>query len=59
MVVRLGPVPEVPSDPPTGGNLLSMTAGEARLYWPDVGAVRLRHGRAITLDPGGPSRLST
>jgi hypothetical protein len=28
-----------------------MTAGEARLYWPDVGAVLLRHGREITLDP--------
>jgi len=57
VVVRLGPVPEVPSDPPTSGNLLSMTAGEARLYWPDVGAVLLRHGREITLDPRPESAL--
>ena len=40
-----------PSAPPAGDGLLSMTAGEARLYWPDVGAFLLRHGREITLDP--------
>jgi hypothetical protein len=57
VVVRLGPVPEVPSDPPTRGNLLSMTATEARLYWPDVGAALLRQGREITLEPRPESAL--
>ena len=57
VVVRLGPLPEIPSNPPTSGNLLSVSAGEARLYWPDAGGILLRHGREITLDPRPESAL--
>jgi len=51
VVVRLGHVPGVPSDPPVGDGLLRTNADETCLYWPDVGAILLRHGREITLDP--------
>jgi hypothetical protein len=51
VVVRLGHVPGVPSGPPPGDGLLRTNADETCLYWPDVGAILLRHGREITLDP--------
>ncbi len=59
VVVRLGRVPDVPSPPPAGGHLLSVTDGEARLAWPEVGTILLRRGEEITVDPrpGVPPEL--
>jgi len=51
VVVRLGPVPNVSILPPVGGHLLSLADGEARLAWPEVGAILLRRGEEITIDP--------
>jgi hypothetical protein len=51
VVVGLGHIPGVPSDPAAGDGLLRVSADEACLHWPDVGAVLLRHGREITIDP--------
>lgn len=51
VAVGLGHVPDVPSNSAAGDGLLRVSAGETCLHWPDVGAVLLRHGREITLDP--------
>lgn len=51
VVVRLGHVPGLPHDPPVGDGLLRTSADEVCLYWRNVGAVLLRRGREITLDP--------
>jgi hypothetical protein len=51
VIVRLGDLPSVPSTPPDAIGLLRMSADEAWLHWPDVGAILVRRGREITLDP--------
>jgi hypothetical protein len=59
VVVRLGHVPGVPSDPPEGDPVCRTSAEETCLHWADVGAILVRHGREITLDPrpGVPADL--
>jgi hypothetical protein len=51
VVIRRGHVPGVPRDAPGGDALLRAGVDEACLHWPDVGAILVRHGREIILDP--------
>jgi hypothetical protein len=51
VAVGLGPVPDAPRDEATNGSALHVTPGQACLYIRRAGAIRVRTGREITIDP--------
>lgn len=51
VVVRPGHVTVPPTTVPASNGLLHTSGDEDCLYWPDVGAFLLRHGREVTFDP--------
>ena len=51
VTIGLGHVPGVPGEAGAGDPLLRASADEACLHWPDVGAMLVRHGHEIRLDP--------
>jgi hypothetical protein len=49
--VRVGPVPDAPRDEVTTGGALRVTPEHTCLYFRNTGAIRVRAGREITIDP--------
>ena len=51
VVVRLGRVDGVPAELPSGGSTFRVTLSEIAAAWPDVGAIAVRGGSEIVVDP--------
>jgi hypothetical protein len=51
VVVRLESLPGVPPDHAASGSLVHAAPDEVRLHWPEAGAILVRRGREIIIDP--------